>query len=1088
MGMQAGGLQQDNIALPPIAVAPAKIAIDGKLDEWRGITGFDYKPLAQIVKSGGDPVIDALLADPVSANIKTCYDADALYVAVDWRDRQPGTNTTAAGNEAHWFQGGEGFALHFRTDQVLHVACWPTAKGVAVWGRHGDGPWQDFSASFGAAGAPGADGKSYSQELRIPWSALTASGKPPGDGRIDLGLDFSWNALPESILPQVRSADIATEGAARGVTYSFLTSSPELITAGYISNSAGWGDLALGSNATGDQTIKLPDGGTSLAALPVPEAKAPPVIDGTLNGWDPATFQPATYLGAFWGDRYSGQLGAMYDSANLYLAFHVPQSGPTNLMAASTGAGYAGGDALQIRLSNGTKRINLCGWFDSKGNQPALTSDGKDLPNPFILSQGAQEAFKPDGKGGYIQTLSLPWRVLFDAAPGAGSPVKGTFEIWLADMTPRFSLHAHAVLEKRPVLSIAYTMPQDGQVTLGLFDPAGSLIRWVAQDVFRYKGDNQEPWNGLDQWGQPVTPGSYVVKALYHAPLTTDYKMSVDNPGNPPWSTPDDKGDWLGDESNPQAAATDGKWVFLACPDCEKGISIMAVDETGQRQWGVSVSMSPRTVSLAVNGDYVYALYSGPESTINTNVYRGKNAVTGRAILLCLDKKTGQPAKFMKDNPRLRVAAWPYREQFSWLWDLRNNQSFSAATYAGQPRYAAAEVGETTDALGVAAAGNAIYISLFYDNKIVALDGQTGKPTGDEIPIDTPVGLCTVNNHTLLAVSGTQVMEVDLKSKTCMPFITSDLVAPFAVTMDKNRHVFVSDWGASFQVKEFDPTGRFIRAIGKKGGRPWSGKWDANGMLVPHGIAVTDEGKLWVAEDDSSPKRVSVWDINTGAFLKDYIGPTGYGGGTYFWADPKDPTQIYTAATRFKVDLDKKTYVPEATVFRHQSHDDPFMPNGNAWGNAAALYHDGHEYALVNTASDMFTVLQRQGDVFKAVAAFGSAHRDRNPAMNIDGTPATITVGPMRTATTSSSPRSSTGSRPWMRPTRKAPSRPCAPPGAPPWPQTGATSPPEVSATRKPSSAWTCRAGPMPARRSTTWRPPRPSPSCPPAPPSMVFT
>ena len=100
------------------------------------------------------------------------------------------------------------------------------------------------------------------------------------------------------------------------------------------------------------------------------------------------------------------------------------------------------------------------------------------------------------------------------------------------------------------------------------------------------------------------------------------------------------------------------------------------------------------------------------------------------------------------------------------------------------------------------------------------------------------------------------------------PLITSGLVAPDSVATDKNGDIYVSDWATSFQVKVFDPTGKFVRAIGKEGGRPWVGKWDANGMLVPRGIAVTDEGKLWVAEDDGSPKRISVWDSKTGALTQ----------------------------------------------------------------------------------------------------------------------------------------------------------------------------------------------------------------------------
>ncbi len=983
MGMTP--VEQDNPPIAPIPPAPPKITIDGQLDDWRSITGFDYHPLLRVEKSGGDPLLDALLPDPPSVTWKTCYDGDHLYVAAQWHDLKAGANLTPANDPAHWMEGGEGIELHLRTDQVIHIACWPAPGGMAVAVRHGDnGPWQQVP-DIKAAGAPGADGKSYGQEVSIPWSVITAAGKLPADGQVELGIDFSWNALPAPMINHVRWGTMATDNIARGVTMSFLTARPSLVNAGYIASPTDWGTLGIGATPAGDATVKLPDGSTALASLPVPKAANPPALDGSLDGWDPAQFQTGTYLGALWGNRFSCSFAAQYDDNNLYILANFAQPGPSNLKHETTQAGFSSGDALQIRLSDGTKKVNLCGWYDSQDRTPALTCDQNDLPSPFLLKQGAQESFKPNGKGGYVQVLALPWAVLFGSIPAANSTIKATFEPWFADTTPAFSIHYKTTLEKRPVLNVAYKMPADGSLTLGLFDQSGQLLRWLAQDDYRYAGDNQEAWDGLDQWGKPVAPGSFVLKGIYHAPLSMDYKVSVDNPGNPPWSTPDDKGDWLGDESNPQAAATDGKWVFLACPDAEKGISIMAVDENGQRQWGTGISFNPRCVSLAVDGDYLYALYSGPETTNTSRIFLGKDTAIERAVLVCLDKKTGKAAKFTQKNPMLKIATWPYREQVSWLWDLRNNKSFSPATYAGQPRYADIDVGETTNAIGLATAGGKAYVSLFYDNKIISVSAEDGAATGTEIPVDAPAGLYAPDANTLLAVSGTQIVKINLADNSKTSLITSGLVAPIAVTGDKQGNIYVSDWGSSFQVKVFDSAGKFLRAIGEPGGRPWIGKWDPNGMLVPHGIAVTDGGKLWVAEDDSSPKRVSVWDAQSGSLIRDYIGPTPYGGGSYVWADPQDPTEVYASCVRFKVDYDKKTCVPEATVFRRANHDDPFAPNGGSSGNTFPMSHGGHDYVGVTFGGGL-VIMERDGDIYKAVAAVGSVRRPISPKLTLDGT------------------------------------------------------------------------------------------------------
>jgi hypothetical protein len=116
------------------------------------------------------------------------------------------------------------------------------------------------------------------------------------------------------------------------------------------------------------------------------------------------------------------------------------------------------------------------------------------------------------------------------------------------------------------LLTVPYKMPADAELTLGLFDSQGQLLRWIVQGQFAYAGDDRQEWDGLDQWGRPVPAGHYRLKAAYHAPLSTDYELTVCNPGNPPWPTADDKGDWLSDEADPQAVATDGSWVFLGAP------------------------------------------------------------------------------------------------------------------------------------------------------------------------------------------------------------------------------------------------------------------------------------------------------------------------------------------------------------------------------------------------------------------------------------------------------------------------------------------------------------------------------------------
>jgi hypothetical protein len=521
-------------------------------------------------------------------------------------------------------------------------------------------------------------------------------------------------------------------------------------------------------------------------------------------------------------------------------------------------------------------------------------------------------------------------------------------------------------------------MPRDAEVTIGIFAADGSLLRWLTRSEFRHAGPNTEWWDGRDQDGRFLAAGDYQIKALYHDPLGLEHQLSVGNPGTPAWPTSDGSGDWLGDESNPQAAASDGDWVFLASPGAEYGFTLIGVDGSGQRRWGLkSNDTYPRCVSLAVHGDVLFAVYCGPEKNDGQGRFTGKNA-DNRVILRCYDKRTGAPARFTVRQPTLKVATWPYQENLVGLWDFFNTKTFDPDTYGGLPRYGNSQHGEVAEAMAVAATAETVYIAFHTQGVIRAYDAMTGTATPErDIPLAKPVGLTLREDGTLLAVSGKQVVAIDLATKAVRPVVTTGLAAPFGVTCSKEGTIYVSDWRDSFQVKVFNSAGQFIRAIGTPGGRAVLGKWNPHGMLLPRGLALTDAGKLWVVEDDSTPRRISVWDAASGKLVRDYIGPTSYGGGSPFWFEPGDQTVLHTLGSRFKLDWSKKTWVPEASEMRRLSHEQPFALGGaDGMCHAVRTYsREGRQYAVVPVGYDLMTIVMRDGDTWRPVAVVGTLHR-----------------------------------------------------------------------------------------------------------------
>ncbi len=150
----------------------------------------------------------------------------------------------------------------------------------------------------------------------------------------------------------------------------------------------------------------------------------------------------------------------------------------------------------------------------------------------------------------------------------------------------------------------------------------------------------------------------------------------------------------------------------------------------------------------------------------------------------------------------------------------------------------------------------------------------------------------------LLALAGDKLVHVELPSGK-LSVIVSDLVKPTTLACGGDGQIFVFDDAKDRKnIRVYDANGKFTRTIGTPGGYR-RGAWDTSRMENVTALTVDASGQLWVVESHYWPKRVSLWSKD-GQFLKEFLGPTEYGGGGCL--DPGDKKRLFYGPLEFELD------------------------------------------------------------------------------------------------------------------------------------------------------------------------------------------
>ncbi len=650
-------------------------------------------------------------------------------------------------------------------------------------------------------------------------------------------------------------------------------------------------------------------------------------IDGRLDDWD-LSGQIEVFANARLKTSYSTRVAAMYDDENFYLAVIWRDPTPMhNMIDADFDLGFGWrSDCLQLRMITDMVVGAIDCWYSTAADRPVVNiaygrfSKGQNAedtkhfkPLPDATQAGALEAFAKgaDGKS-YTQEIALPWRLI----TGQGAIVKETGEpykppkryaagdtftmgmefLWGGTDGKTWPVHRYAdllaagqtsreffwtaekawgsvILEPKGNLQLpatefavddamlqktegpvplSYTMPFDGYVTLVIEDADGRRMRNLLGMAPRRQGEVIDFWDGLDDAGNLVPVGSYRWRGLFHQGIDPVYEASYGTPGSPPWDTADNTGSWMSDHAPPLFVTAAKNMMVLGASGAEAGWGVIGTDLDGRKKWG-----DKKFWGMAA------------AATDSTHLYIAVNPGHGR-----------------EDKPPV-IARY----------DLSTGSYAPFATTAGdQLEIPVAAVGEHATQTGIAVVNGRLAVSLAGADAIRSFDSKTGTLLG-ETAVSDPKAIAAAADGSLWVISGTQVMRLAADKLT--PVITSQLDQPHAIAVDTAGRVYVSDRGSQ-QVKVFAADGSFQRAIGGEGGRPKPGLWTPGGMRNPAGIAVDTKGRLWVAEEDMYPKRVSVWSTE-GEFLEEFVGPTTYGGMGGF-ADSQDKTRVFGSGCEWQLD------------------------------------------------------------------------------------------------------------------------------------------------------------------------------------------
>ncbi len=581
-----------------------------------------------------------------------------------------------------------------------------------------------------------------------------------------------------------------------------------------------------------------------------------------------------------------------------------------------------------------------------------------------------------------IETRAVRLRIVAGAKSGHShlkDKVKEGRRVWLGELMAVAPLEDGETLaslalpktsEEPPPIPIKFTLPEAGVVTLVIEDANNCRIRNLISETPFPAGENTAWWDGSDDLLRDpqaarhgvyhiptrlVTPGTYRVRGLWHKPLELHYEFSIYNAGKPAWRTSDNTGCWLTTHTPPTSLAVvpgdrtaDGKpLIFMGAFVAEGGHGLQWLHEDGTKlggqHWVGGTWTGAPTLAVDLGADAVsdHLCYVG-------SIWEGELRLTAKTR--ALDDELVFKERLGDDPKEASVEASSLLQGFD----------------GGDKIYVLG---------GIAAHDGLLVCSRVRQNELRIVDIKTGKIT-HRIELPNPRGVSFDVQGRLLALSRNELVRFATLSSDPEILIADGLDDPRHLAVDAGGNFFITDRGNSHQVKVFSSAGKPIGSIGKPG-PPAVGPYDPLHMNNPNGVALDTQGRVWVAECDNYPRRVSVWTAE-GECVHAFYGPTEYGGGGVL--DPQDRTRFFYKGMEFSLNwktgsdtLKRVFHRPDPLLAAHYGPYSPDTPLYPAAQRGRRYFTSGYTHTPTN-GDDVAFIWLDGGKQVRLVAALGSAH------------------------------------------------------------------------------------------------------------------